>query len=212
MTALPSPILVITDRRQCTETLEERAVALFAGGCRFLSLREKDMKPDERLALLRRLSALGRMFGATVAVHDDIQAAQSCEAALHLPADGNVAEARRILGPDALIGQSCHDRADMLAAAAGGADYVTMGPVFVSASKPGYAPAADLAAAIADIPVPVLALGGITLDTLPLLPAGFGGIAVMGAAMTAAAPQDWFARLQASPRLKADYEGEVGFS
>lgn len=206
MTALPSPILVITDRRQCTDTLEERAVALFAGGCRFLSLREKDMKPDERLALLRRLSALGRMFGATVAVHDDVGAAQACAAALHLPANGDVAQARRIMGAEALIGQSCHSRAEMLAAAAGGADYVTMGPVFASTSKPGYAPAEDLPAAALDIPVPVLALGGITLDMLPLLPAGFGGVAVMGAAMTAAAPQDWFGRLQAG------FEAQVGLS
>ncbi len=173
-------------------------MALVAGGCRFQSRREKDMKPDERLALLRRLSALGRMFGATVGVHDDIQAARVCEAALHLPADGDVAEARRVMGTGALIGQSCHSRAEMLAAAAGGADYVTMGPVFTSASKPGYAPAAGLAEAIAGIPVPVLVLGGITPDTLPLLPAGFGGIAVMGAAMTAATPQDWYASLQAS--------------
>jgi thiamine-phosphate pyrophosphorylase len=203
---LPSPILVITDRQQCPDSLEERAVALFAGGCRFLSLREKDMQPAERLALLRRLSALGRMFGATISVHDDIGAAQACAAALHLPAGGDIAEARRIMGATALIGQSCHSRAEMLAAAAGGADYVTMGPVFASASKPGYAPAVELEAAIADIPVPILALGGITLDTLPLIPAGFGGIAVMGAAMTTAAPQDWFGRLQ------ADYEAQVGLS
>ena len=206
MNPLPSPILVITDRRQCADTLEERAVALFAGGCRFLSLREKDMEPDERLALLRRLSALGRMFGATVGVHGDIGAAQACQAALHLPANGDITGARRLLGSDALIGQSCHSRAEMLAAAAGGADYVTMGPVFASASKPGYAPAQDLAATIADISVSVLALGGITLDNLPLLPAGFGGIAIMGAAMTAAAPQDWFGR------LKAGFENQAGFS
>jgi len=206
VTRLPSPILVITDRRQCSEPLEERAVALFAGGCRFLSLREKDMPPDARLALLRRLSALGRMFGATVGVHDDIAAAQTCQAALHLPADGAPEEARRVLGPDALIGQSCHSRAEMLAAAAAGVDYVTMGPVFASASKPGYEPARDLATAITAIPVPVLALGGITLDRLPSLPAGFGGIAIMGAAMTVTAPQDWFGRLQAG------FEAQVGLS
>ena len=58
MTALPyPPILVITDRMQCAEPLEVRAAALFRGGCRWLSLREKDLEPEQRRALLERLIA-----------------------------------------------------------------------------------------------------------------------------------------------------------
>lgn len=194
---LPDPILVITDRKLCPESLEARAAALLRGGCRFLSLREKDMAPADRLALLDRLAALGREFGATICVHDDIAAAQACGTALHLPADGDAAHARHMLGPDVLIGQSCHSRAAMLAAAMAGADYVTISPVFASASKPGYATVPNLTDATAGIGVPVLALGGITSDTLPRLPAGFSGIAIMGAAMTATDPQSWFAHVQA---------------
>jgi thiamine-phosphate pyrophosphorylase len=214
MRAWPDPpILVITDRKQCPEGLEARAAALFRGGCRFLSLREKDLPPAERLDLLRRLATLGGAFGATLCVHDDIAAAQACGTALHLPADGDAARARNALGPGGLIGQSCHSRAEISAAAAAGINYVTMGPVFATASKPGYTPAETLTEAMAGIRLPILALGGITLDTLRHLPPGLDGVAVMGAAMTAPDPERWFADLQAVWRgLKIGSAQGAGFS
>ncbi len=207
------PILVITDRRQCTEPLERRAAALFRGGCRFLSLREKDMAPAERLGLLGRLAQLGDIFGAAVAVHDDIAAAQACGTGLHLPARGDAAKARRLLGPEAVIGQSCHSRPELIAALNAGADYVTMGPVFASISKPGYGPAEDIAHSIAGLPLAILALGGIDEPTIGGLPAGFAGIALMGAAMRAADPQAWFAGILAAWRGRNARSGhEPGFS
>jgi thiamine-phosphate pyrophosphorylase len=214
MTALADPpILVITDRTQCADNLVDRAAALFRGGCRFLSLREKDMPPANRLDLLIRLAALGREFDATLSVHDDIAAAQAGGTGLHLPAHSSATEARHILGPGALIGQSCHDRGEISAAAAAGIDYVTMGPVFATASKPGYGPAENLGEAIAGFSLPILALGGITADRLHRLPAGFGGVAVMGAAMTASDPERWFADLQAVWRgLKTGASQGAGFS
>ncbi len=87
MTVLPwPPLLIITDRNQCPETLEARAAALFEGGCRWLSLREKDLAPASRLALLERLVDIGRKFGATVGVHDDLAASMACGTAVDLPA------------------------------------------------------------------------------------------------------------------------------
>ncbi len=199
--SLPDPpILVITDRRQCLESLEIRATALFQAGCRFLSVREKDMAREERRVLLKRLIAIGKIFGAAVGVHDDAAAAESCGSALHLPASGDIAAARRLLGRDAMIGQSCHNRAEIAAAAAGGADYVTVGPVFASASKLGYAPLTDIGGTIAGFAIPILALGGITTSTLPSLTAGFAGVAVMGQAMTAPNPSAWFTELRTAWR------------
>jgi thiamine-phosphate pyrophosphorylase len=192
---LPDPaILAITDRRQCGEPLEARAAALFRGGCRFLSLREKDLPAEDRLTLLGRLSALGRDYGAMLCVHDDLPAAFACGTALHLPGNGNAAEARGHLGPTALIGQSCHSRAEILAAATAGVDYVTLSPVFPSASKPGYPALAKID--IAGLDIPVLALGGIAFDTIARLPAGFAGVAVMGQAMTAPDPAAWFTAIR----------------
>jgi len=187
---LPAPpILVITDRTQCAERLEARAAALFRGGCRWLSVREKDLEPGERRALLQRLIAVAEPFSATVGVHDDLEAAVALGIPLHLPVDGDVTAARRVLGA-VLLGKSCHN-ADEIAAAAG-ADYVTLSPFFPSASKPGYRIELDLRATAAVAALPVLALGGITAATLPQV-SGVAGAAIMGEAMRVAEPEGWFA-------------------
>lgn len=196
------PILVITDRHRCAEPLETRAIALFRGGCRWLSLRENDLEPAARLSLLRRLIEAAQPFGATVTVHRDIDAAHASRVGLHLPAGAPLAEARRRLGHDWLLGQSCHDAAEICAA--GDADYVTISPVFETSSKPGYGPAlgpARLAALSASTRIPVLALGGVTASNLPALAgAGIAGIATMGEAMSAPEPQAWFRALAAEWR------------
>jgi len=191
------PVLVITDRTQCREDLETRAVALFKGGCRWLSLREKDLAPHARLRLLERLKNIGADFGATVSVNGDIAAAAQCGTALHLPAGSDAGKARESLGDKALLGQSCHSIADIKALA--DVDYVTLSPIFGSASKPGYGPAlgpAGLATAAGASITPILGLGGVTLSTLPLLKGtGISGVAIMGAAMTTAEPEDWIGRV-----------------
>ena len=196
------PLLAITDRRQARRPLVETAEALFAGGCRWLSLREKDLPPEERAAVLRRLMALGRRFGATVGIHDDVLAAASADA-LHLPEGGSIREARARLGA-ILVGVSAHDAAGLARAAADGADYATLSPIFVSASKPDYGPALGLAAlgaATRAAPLPVLALGGIDERTIvDAVAAGAAGVAVMGDLMRASDPKTTASRLIAALR------------
>lgn len=189
------PILVITDRKQASRPLEEIAEAVFAAGGRWLSLREKDLEPAARAALLTRLIERGRIHGAVVTVHEDLAAARSAGAAgIHLPAGGAVAAARRALGGRALIGGSAHDEADLARLLAAGADYASLSPVFLSASKPGYGPALGLErfqrAASAAAPLGVLALGGVDAGTAAAcIAAGAAGVAVMGAVMAAADPE-----------------------
>ena len=190
---LPASILIITDRTQCAEPLEVRAAALFRGGCRWLSVREKDLEPAERRRLLESLIAAAQPFGATVGVHDDPDAAAALEIPLHLPAHADLGAARRALG-SVLLGKSCHDAAEIAAAARDGADYVTLSPFFPSASKPGYRAAVDLSAIAAAAPLPVLALGGVTAVTLPQVP-GVAGVAIMGEAMRVADAEGWFRSL-----------------
>ncbi len=190
---LPAPpLLVITDRRQAARPLPDVARAVFQGGCRWLSLREKDLTPAARLALLVELVAVARPFGATVTVHDDIDAAWAAGTGVHMPGSGSPAAARRRLGVGALIGVSAHTGADIARAAAEGADYVTMSPIFPSASKPGYGPALGLdglAKAVGSAALPVLALGGIgEAEIAPCLAAGAAGVAVMGGVMTSSDP------------------------
>jgi thiamine-phosphate pyrophosphorylase len=189
---LPARLLVITDRRAAARPLEDVVAAAFRGGCRWLSLRERDLAPAERLALLQRIVALARPFGATVSVHGDLAAAAAAGMGLHLPAGSAPATARARLGEGALIGVSVHSAIEA-ATADSAADYVTLSPIFASLSKPGYGPALGvqgLADAVATARVPVVALGGVTADNLgACLAAGAAAVAVMGAVMAAADPQ-----------------------
>jgi len=186
-------LLVISDRRQARRPLEELAEAAFAGGCRWFSLREKDLPPAERRALLGALVVLGHHWGATVTVHDDIDAAAMADAGgVHLPSGGSPAAARLRL-PGALIGASAHSAEEASALLSAGADYVTVSPVFLTASKPGYGPALSLdglADIVERVAGPVIALGGVTAaNAASCRAAGAHGIAVMGEVMRAADPQ-----------------------
>lgn len=184
------PLLVITDRRQALRPLDEVAASCFAAGCCWLSLRERDLASADRLTLLRRLVSLGNESGATVTVHEDIDGAEKAGAGgVHLPAGTSPAATRRRLGPAALIGVSAHGAEEVARAAAEGADYVTLSPIFLSASKPGYGPALGLDALRRLAPLPVLALGGVDeTNAARCLKAGAAGIAVMGRVMTARDP------------------------
>ena len=192
--ALPAPsLLVISDRQQARRPLEEIAEAVFAGGCRWFSLREKDLPPQQGRALLGALVVLGHRFGAVVTAHEDIEAVAAVGAdGVHLPSGGNPEAARARL-PGALIGASAHSADEAAVLLRSGVDYVTASPVFLTASKPGYGPALGLeglARIVARAPGPVVALGGITADNAALcLSAGVRGIAVMGEIMRSADPQ-----------------------
>ena len=195
------PLLVITDRSQARRSLTEIAEAAFRGGCRWFSLREKDLPPTERRALLAELVELGRPFGAVIMAHDDMDAVLATGAAgVHLPGGGDPAAARRSL-PQGLIGVSAHSAEDAVAQFRAGADYVTLSPIFLTDSKPSYGPAMGLdalAAAASIAPGPIVALGGIVPDNAAqCLTAGARGIAVMGEIMRAADPEAAIRRLLA---------------
>src|SRR5204862_3919739 len=131
------------------------------------SLRVKDLPAAERRALLADLVELGRPFGALVMAHEDIGAVEAVSAAgVHLPAGSDPAAARRRL-PQGLIGVSAHAGAEAAAQLRAGADYVTLSPIFLTDSKPGYGPALGLdalAAAARTAPGAIIALAGIGPD------------------------------------------------
>jgi thiamine-phosphate pyrophosphorylase len=196
------PLLVISDRGQATRPLSEIAETTFRGGGRWFSLREKDLPPAERLALLRELIAIGHRYGATVTVHDDLDAAVAAGAGgVHLPGGGDVAAARRRL-PNGLIGVSAHSPDEAAAQLGAGADYATLSPIFLTASKPGYGPAVGLAALAEAVRLTngsLVALGGIDdRNIASCLAAGARGVAVMGEIMRAADPEAVTSRLLAA--------------
>jgi thiamine-phosphate pyrophosphorylase len=187
------PLLLISDRHQARRPLAAIAEAAFAGGCRWFSLREKDLPPCERRRLLAALVEGGHRCGAIVTAHDDVEAVIATGAdGIHLPGGADPASVRARL-PEALIGASAHAADEAAALLRAGADYVTLSPIFPSASKPGYGPAlglAGLAAAAARTPGAIIALGGITAENAAsCIEAGARGVAVMGEAMRATDPR-----------------------
>ena len=193
--SLPDPpLLVITDRRLAEQPLPRVAERLFACGVRWLSLRDKDLPDAERVELARALMVRARRWGACVTLHGDPALAAAAGAdGVHLPSGGDPASARALLGPGALIGLSCHDSdgAGAMEQGRGQVDYVTLSPIFPSASKPGYGPclgAAGLRRWVgrwANMGVPVIGLGGIDHAgaVAECRAAGAAGVAVMGLAM-----------------------------
>jgi thiamine-phosphate pyrophosphorylase len=191
---LPSPpLLLITDRRQARTTIPDIAEAAFAAGCRWLSLREKDLPTEEQGALLRELLALARKYQAKVTLHGDARLVRDTGAqGVHLGGGSDTAEARLFLGKDALIGLSVHSVEEARSVDAELVDYVIAGPMSATASKPGYGPALGregLALIAKACPVPVIAIGGIDPENVAdCRNAGAAGIAVMGSVMRATKP------------------------
>jgi thiamine-phosphate pyrophosphorylase len=201
MRTLPSPLLVITDRHQARHPIEAIAEAVANAGGRWLLLRDKDLEPAERRSLAGRLSAIARRHGMHLSVSRDVDLAAEHGASVHLQSVAAVAPARQHLGPGAFIGVSAHGLNDVKAAAAAGADYITLSPIFLTSSKPGYGPALGVAAIepAAKLGVPVIALGGVIADVVrPCLDAGAAGVAVMGEIMRADDPGHSVGRLLAA--------------
>ena len=190
---MPNPIdfncYLITDRHQVPagRTLLETVEAALQGGVRAVQLREKDLPAAELLPLATELRVLTRRFAARLLINDRIDVALAVAAdGVHLGGHSlPAAVARRLLGPQRLIGVSTHRPAEIAAAAAAGANFVTFGPVFATPSKRTYGQPLGLEAlrlACQNSPLPVFALGGIKPCHLgDLRAAGVAGVAVISA-------------------------------
>ncbi len=187
------PLLLVTDRQQARLPLAEVVMAALAAGCRWVSVREKDLAADDQVALVRTLLPTARRHGARLTVHGEAALAKACGAdGVHLPAGSDPARSRALLGPGALIGVSIHTVTEAEAIDPAAVDYAVAGPAFETASKPGYGPEigrkglGEIARAAR---VPILAIGGINVARVAeVLAAGPAGIAVMGGVMRAADP------------------------
>jgi thiamine-phosphate pyrophosphorylase len=187
------PLLLVTDRHQARLPLAEVVTAALIAGCRWVSVREKDLSADDQIALVRTLLPAARRHGARLTVHGDAGLAKACGAdGVHLPAGSDPVRSRALLGADKLIGVSIHTVTEAEAIDPGAVDYAIAGPAYETASKPGYGPEigrkglAEIARAAR---VPVLAIGGINVARVAeVLAAGPAGIAVMGGVMRAADP------------------------
>ncbi|WP_018948016.1 thiamine phosphate synthase [Thioalkalivibrio sp. ALMg11] len=148
------------------------AEAALRGGARLVQFRDKTLAGDAREAIARELVALAHAHAALCIINDDTDLAARVDAdGVHLGRDDpDPADARRRLGPHAVIGISCYNELDQARAAqTAGASYVAFGSVFPSPTKPDAA-RADLELlreARATLDLPICAIGGITPANAP---------------------------------------------
>jgi thiamine-phosphate pyrophosphorylase len=188
------PLLLVTDSRQARWPLVEIVARAITVGCRWISVREKDLSEGEQITLVRTLLLIASRHGARVSLHGEAALAKVANAdGVHLSARSNPIVARELLGADKLIGVSIHTVTEAEAIDPGVVDYAIAGPAFETASKPGYGPQigrkglAEIAAAAR---VPIIAIGGINVTRVAeVLAVGPAGIAVMGDVMRSADPQ-----------------------
>ena len=166
-------LYAITDSELLKGKLLPYVEAALKGGATLLQYRDKSSDDARRLREAEALRELCNRYGAALIINDDAELAARLGVGLHLgQGDGSLSVARALLGRKAIIGGTCHAQLELAEAAAKeGASYVAFGRFFNSTTKPG-APAADaelLTAAKAKINLPIVAIGGVTLDNAPEL-------------------------------------------
>lgn len=185
-------LYAITPDEARTDVLVRMVAQALQGGAAALQYRNKTAAADLRRAQGQALVALCRAAGVAFIVNDDLALALEIGAdGAHLGADdGDLTEARRRLGSGKLLGASCYDRMDLaLTAAQAGVDYLAFGSVFSSTTKPRAvrAPLALFAEARRSIGLPLVAIGGITLQNASqVFAAGADAVAVISAVFDAA--------------------------
>jgi thiamine-phosphate pyrophosphorylase len=206
---LPWPLLAMVSNRriyaghaperdgdgECAALVAAAAAAARAG-VNLVQVRERGLEDASLLALVGRVRAAVAGSGARVLVNDRIDVALAAAVAgVHLPGRAVACSRVRAIVPEGfLIGRSVHTVDEAVSAAAGGGcDYLMFGSVFESNSKPPGHPVAGigaLARVCASVPLPVLAVGGITLSRVPdVAQAGAAGVAAIGLFATGAEPE-----------------------
>jgi thiamine-phosphate pyrophosphorylase len=176
-----------------TDSLEIAAAAL-AAGAPVIQVRSKRCTDAELYDLASRVVELAAPYRATVIVNDrpDVAVAAGADG-VHLGEhDLPLVAARRVVGPDLLMGGTARDPETARAHQLAGADFLGVGPTFTTRSKDGLPPPLGVrrvGAVAAAVDVPVIAIAGIDAERVPeLLDAGVHGVAVIGAVADAPDP------------------------
>jgi thiamine-phosphate pyrophosphorylase len=189
-------LCVLVDGRPDAASFERLVEQLCEAGVRMMQLRDKHLSTPDLVDRARRAVAIARRRSASealVVINDRADVAVAVGAAgVHVGAtDLPVAAARRVVGPDVLVGRTAHSLDEARAAAADGADYLGIGPCFSSPTKSfaAFAPREFLAGVVRELALPAFAIGGVTLDRLDELTAlGIRRVAVSAAVIDAADP------------------------
>lgn len=191
---LPLPgLALVTDRARCrNRPLEEIVSQAVDGGVNLVQLREKDLAGGELYELALRLREVVR-GRALLIVNERVDVALACGAdGVHLPERGlPAAVVRPLVGEGLLIGRSVHSAEGAAEAEREGADFVQVGTIFATGSKPGVESAGLglVSAARSALTLPVIAIGGIDAhNAAGVMKTGADGVAVISALMDAEDP------------------------
>jgi thiamine-phosphate pyrophosphorylase len=187
-------LYVILDAALITSPERDCATSLAEAGVRLLQYRNKSASSRQYLDSCRGLSDLLRPRGVSFFVNDRPDVAFLASAAgVHVGQDDlEVEQARRVVGPDKLVGVSTHNLEQLEKAAASSADYIAVGPIFSTSSKANPDPVVGLdllrrARALTD--KPIVAIGGISLErAASAIEAGADSVAVISGILSAADP------------------------
>ncbi len=178
-------LYAITPDMADLNSLIQKTQSAIEGGAFMVQYRSKIHDRAVKIQQCAAILRLCREYGVPCIVNDDVEMCRILEAdGVHLGEnDDNIAEVRRILGEDAIIGSSCYDQLNRAKQAQEeGASYVAFGAVFPTPTKPN-APRATLALlreAKSEIQIPIVAIGGITVNNAhDVIEAGVDAIAVI---------------------------------
>ena len=176
------------------------------GGCRWIQLRMKDAPAEEIIACAEEVLPLCRRHGAKFLLDDHVELVRQLGAdGVHLGKnDMPVDEARKILGPDIIIGGTANTIEDIIRLHKQGADYIGCGPFRFTTTKKNLSPILGLDGYKSivlkmkelGIDLPIVAIGGITVEDIPaVIGTGVSGIALSGAILGAPDPVEMTARI-----------------
>jgi thiamine-phosphate diphosphorylase len=193
---LPALVVVADSAETGGRPLVRVVTEAVLGGARAVWLRDKQVAPDARRQVAAELAELLHGAGGWLVASPGPghESADGCQLGADDPWPGPAGSPGEFPGG---VGRSCHNRPDLVQAAAEGCEWATLSPIFSSTSKPGYGPALG-PAALTGTPLPTWALGGVDeANAAECLRAGAAGVAVMGAVMRAPDPARAVARIQA---------------
>lgn len=189
------PVYAVTDRTWLDgRTLIEVTEQAIAGGATCIQLREKELDKESFLQEAETLKALCESYKIPFIVNDDVDIAVRCKAdGVHIGQhDMEAARVRELIGQDVILGVSAQTVEQALKAERDGADYLGVGSVFSTGTKADAddVSLSELKAICEAVAIPVVAIGGISLDNIvELKGTGIDGVAVVSAIYAAKDPE-----------------------
>ncbi len=189
-TELDYTLYLVTDSDlKSTETLEEAVESAINGGATIVQLREKTATSLAFYNTAKRVKKVTDSYNVPLIINDRVDIAVAIDAhGVHVgQTDLPASVVRKIIGPNKLLGVSASNLTEALAAVENGADYLGVGAMFVTRTKQDatFTSIEELNRICTLLPIPVVAIGGINQETLPLLSgSGIAGVAIVSAILS----------------------------